>query len=661
MTDMATPTRPLSFWKLLQKYKVQIPVIQRDYAQGRASKEKVLNNFLQALHEAVTTTPSELDFIYGDVTHGVFCPLDGQQRLTTLFLLHWYAARSAGLSLDSYAGQLGRFSYKTRVSSRNFCEKLLLEPVDVRNGNESQVLSQRIKDCAWFVGTWEFDPTVAGMLTALDKISSLKWPDGLWGCLTNDEATAPIRFRLVELAKFGLSDDLYIKMNARGKPLTPFETFKALLGKRIGDEGWEQGVEEVERFAIRIDTCWTHLFWSICPDTKSGLKAIDEVFLSFIRHSLACSIAHHAESAEQVANTLQLLLKVQEPIDPKTYTKTFYEELRDRLDLLSQKTEAIRQEARNKWQFGYPYSDAQVSILEEVIRNSEPQYKQRLIVYAQFLLHACNENVAAENADNWRRVVRNIITHSTVDSPETFVAGVRLVDELAKGINSIYEFLVKEVVKSGFAGKQVEEERRKARLIVRHPDQAALIHHLENTDFLQGRIAFALDCVGQDPASFDCDFEKLHGVAAVIENEFGNGINNIIRRAFLTIGNQDEVFFKYWSGRLGLLNLPKYCLIADNNEFRNFAYPGHKSQLALKAFVLDLLGKTCAQLIEDYVPAEGTPNWRTRLIKEAGVIDLATAHYIALDEDNHVVYPIPGVRPHDNAATRAYLENNKIQ
>jgi hypothetical protein len=33
--------------------------------------------------------------VYGDVRAGVLQPLDGQQRLTTLFLLHWYVASRA--------------------------------------------------------------------------------------------------------------------------------------------------------------------------------------------------------------------------------------------------------------------------------------------------------------------------------------------------------------------------------------------------------------------------------------------------------------------------------------------------------------------------------------------------------------------------------------
>jgi uncharacterized protein with ParB-like and HNH nuclease domain len=84
----------LTFLELINKYKkIEIPIIQRDYAQGREGKEELRKNFLKALFNAVKEDkPLELDFIYGSVKDDVLQPLDGQQRLTTLFLLHWYIA-----------------------------------------------------------------------------------------------------------------------------------------------------------------------------------------------------------------------------------------------------------------------------------------------------------------------------------------------------------------------------------------------------------------------------------------------------------------------------------------------------------------------------------------------------------------------------------------
>src|ERR1700722_19715328 len=78
---------------------IEIPLIQRDYAQGREDRRAsaIRSRFLDALHTALTEgAPVGLDFIYGEVRDGTFEPLDGQQRLTTLFLLHWYLASRCG-------------------------------------------------------------------------------------------------------------------------------------------------------------------------------------------------------------------------------------------------------------------------------------------------------------------------------------------------------------------------------------------------------------------------------------------------------------------------------------------------------------------------------------------------------------------------------------
>lgn len=106
--------------------RIEIPLIQRDYAQGRDSDAvaRIRANFLDVLRDAVTTgAPINLDFVYGDVISGTLRPLDGQQRLTTLFLLHWYLAWRAD-RLDQEHGWK-RFEYATRPSARRFCACLV--------------------------------------------------------------------------------------------------------------------------------------------------------------------------------------------------------------------------------------------------------------------------------------------------------------------------------------------------------------------------------------------------------------------------------------------------------------------------------------------------------------------------------------------------------
>lgn len=94
-----------TFWELVSKQPISIPTLQRDYIYGAGTEktERVLSNMLSTFKTAldsVTQDPNDrkeetLDFVYGsDSIAKDFMPLDGQQRLTTLFLLHYYAALS---------------------------------------------------------------------------------------------------------------------------------------------------------------------------------------------------------------------------------------------------------------------------------------------------------------------------------------------------------------------------------------------------------------------------------------------------------------------------------------------------------------------------------------------------------------------------------------
>ena len=131
----------LSFVQLFSEkgFKVEIPIIQRDYAQGRNSESEVRASFLGALHTYLKEGKPhrDLDFVYGSVVpEGAttkFTPLDGQQRLTTLFLLHWYLAQISGRSEHwrevLFKDGKSLFSYETRASSSEFCDALMANDI----------------------------------------------------------------------------------------------------------------------------------------------------------------------------------------------------------------------------------------------------------------------------------------------------------------------------------------------------------------------------------------------------------------------------------------------------------------------------------------------------------------------------------------------------
>ena len=72
-------------WNFLKENTIEIPIIQRDYAQGRLGKENLRKNFLADLKNVLDSDGMmKLDFVYGSIENDNLNPLDGQQRLTTL-------------------------------------------------------------------------------------------------------------------------------------------------------------------------------------------------------------------------------------------------------------------------------------------------------------------------------------------------------------------------------------------------------------------------------------------------------------------------------------------------------------------------------------------------------------------------------------------------
>ena len=112
-----TDAEELSFLDIVRRDgNIKIPLIQRDYAQGRPSKKitSIREKFIKDIYNCIINkTRLNLDFVYGATNGKRFIPLDGQQRLTTLFLLHLY--------LDGLRGEQNEklnffFTYETDIT-----------------------------------------------------------------------------------------------------------------------------------------------------------------------------------------------------------------------------------------------------------------------------------------------------------------------------------------------------------------------------------------------------------------------------------------------------------------------------------------------------------------------------------------------------------------
>lgn len=119
--------------ELLAKYnKIEIPMLQRDYAQGRKTQISIANEFLDSIFVVLEGKKESLhiDFIYGYMQDRKFLLIDGQQRITTLWLLHFYIYKRANVS-EVEKEFLKKFSYSVRKSSKQFCQNLLTKDFDL--------------------------------------------------------------------------------------------------------------------------------------------------------------------------------------------------------------------------------------------------------------------------------------------------------------------------------------------------------------------------------------------------------------------------------------------------------------------------------------------------------------------------------------------------
>jgi hypothetical protein len=508
MSDINTP---IVFADLLQRcQRVEIPLIQRDYAQGRPVEKDVREGFLKALHAALSLPeesadlPLNLDFIYGSMEGAdkqCFLPLDGQQRLTTLFLLHWYLAWLDDCLKDfrsrMWDGKHSRFTYGVRPSSSEFFDAIVsFNPLQ----SVSQISSVRrhFEDQPWFYLHWRLDPTIQSSLLMLDAIHSrFKDSSGLYSRLVDSQKPV-ITFQLLPLEHFGLTDDLYIKMNARGKPLTTFETFKArfedLLHELFPNDtrAFKDGVLSIkEFFSLQMDTQWTRFFWVYKDNTSNTFdQALMNLFWVLIRVSLNPSDPSFSTdtSALRTKST------------PGTYTtfhdrgwlsRAFAENLICLLEAWSANGEFTPQ-LPDQTYFN------ELAFFKGAVHDPTGVEFSNLILFAGFLFYLKEHegNVRPESLQEWMRVVFNL-THGSDIEREDFGRCIQGLQKLVPHSQNILRYLAEmEIVPLGFSPQQVREEVLKARLLRGQADWRTHLLSAEKHGYFRGQIEFLLDFSG---------------------------------------------------------------------------------------------------------------------------------------------------------------------
>ena len=524
----------LSFFQLFDKgFDIEIPIIQRDYAQGRESVFEVRSQFLNDIFNKLSESPDsftqslDLDFIYGSLNGRnpeKFSPLDGQQRLTTLFLLHWYLACKDGKNDEFYSligqGDKSRFTYQTRTSSAEFFNALVNSMVHIplelikllpSDKDKNNSLSKTIADCQWFFLSWYQDPTIKSALVMLDAIhAKFSGSNGFYDKLIQGEKPY-ITFQFLNLSDFGLSDDLYIKMNARGKSLTYFESFKAKFEQLISDTSYGEIVHNrlgkvsvKDYFSNRVDNEWSDLFWHY-RDDKTNL--FDEQIMSFIRVLATVFYPHNKEDKNKVYASLSELrdnnieftfFKYNEL---ECFNHDFVKALITILDALCNGDKEI-----NRFLKDTIYYDEEL-IFKTIIGNINVlnsatkktlNYEESVQFYAYCAyIVKFGSDININAFYEWMRVISNLSVNTIYNRVNEFNDSLAAVNTLVNDSNRILDALsdCDNAIK-GFAPQQIKEEQIKAGLILKSETWKTRILEAEQHKYFKGQIEFLLKFSG---------------------------------------------------------------------------------------------------------------------------------------------------------------------
>lgn len=505
--------------------RITIPMIQRDYAQGRKTYSGKLNSTGKKFIEEVFSTlihdgadkQFELDFIYGSIIteeeekNGstvkvtYFSPLDGQQRLTTLFLMYWFVG-GAELSEDgkeSLASILENFYYETRSSSTVFCNKLVevLKPAneEQRSANiefaSQDGISAKIENLSWFHDAYKLDPTVQAMLNMLDEIQR-QYLDNK--CKNVFAKLEQLKFYVLPLSNFDLTEALYVKMNARGKQLTDFENFKADFQHWIKNNIALFNLEEQEYdgrrmsydmfFINKIDNEWSQCFWNKTKDSEN--KSIDPLFWSFIRkYFLNEYIINYSGSKKGLDKETDFKLLRDEAeytgfsIFEKNLKKESLENLLILLDQISAHYNEILEISQPCWPVKSEYD----------VFKSEQTLQERT-VFCALIMYLIKKDFDTAALKTWMHVVWNIVENADIDSERVAASVIELIMELVKYSDDIYAFLADDssTIESSQSEYTIAEERKKAKLIRSNPDWADVLLQAEKHPFFKGSVSFLI-------------------------------------------------------------------------------------------------------------------------------------------------------------------------
>jgi len=485
-----------TFISLIKEHKIEIPELQRDYAQGREKEKYKAETFLDYLLDGIENNiEKNLDFIYGDLEDDIFIPIDGQQRLTTLFLIYFYLSLKNG----EYKEELKNFSYKLRPSSKDFFESITKRDnfEKLKNEIKEKSIKEAITNSNWFFKSWLFDPTVKSVLNMLELIEEKVKDKEI-----DTRDLENIKFQFLPLKNFGLTDEIYVKMNARGKPLTPFENFKAELEANFFKEDLD--------LQKKFDNAYLDIFWTIAKekvkDISEAPKLADKLFYRFLYHLFL--------SYYLVLNKKELKKR----LEGKDFNLNEFIKENPYLKFCNDKDKFCINEKYKEF-----FQDYIVKFLDKIIDGNikkdenfkkffkeillkEPTGEKKELLEEELTILTFPERakffayflhiVGDKNDKHFLRVLNNLINNTRIEETDQIINALENIFIFFKNVKEkeTLKYITEKETNfiKFFRNEQIKEEVRKAKLLLEDNTWEEAIIEAERHWYLEGQIGFLL-------------------------------------------------------------------------------------------------------------------------------------------------------------------------
>lgn len=500
---------------LKDKCSICIPDYQRDYAQGRVDNGKIDNIrelFVKDLCQSLNddTKICHLGLVYGSLSESGegFVAVDGQQRLTTVFLLHAYLFLRAGIKDERYEA-LKQFNWNSRAYADEFVSFLLES--DLAALNEDTDLSAYIRSLPFFFYDWETDPSVSAMMIMLAEIHKTfgkfdkEKCDEFCNILCGDQCR--IIFDMLPLKK-GSDEMVYLKMNSRGRELTTYENFKTKFQDEI-----LHGNDDICK---KMDGTWLDFIEKVASSKNEGeFMDPDVCYMNYINEFVYVEICRSqmekdkselyrkwiADSKISRKKTNNDVLFIRSEMYNEVFVKEATENFYKFTDWLAQNKEIIDTSFNES-----SYNDGD---LEYFLKNltgtaEEVTFRHRLL-FASLVRFAELSNYREPDLESlkaWIRIWHNLNSASSIgnDNIENAVKRIFMAESIVPS-----EFIKMEC--SPFDKIQWGEERVKLQ-VLSDDEYASAIYCWEKKQRFAGSIRLLHFYPDEEPLEYD-DFKKI--------------------------------------------------------------------------------------------------------------------------------------------------------